>query len=119
MNAFEIPVTDEQLPESRYTQHTPRPRNISSNNRTVEAANGVIIAEVYNHASGYLFNRNLIAEAPSTLDALKQLYASFQHDGNGRTKGNQAKTDIIKYNDDIKIALTTARLAIEKAEAES
>ena len=61
-------------------------------------------------------NAKLIAAAPDLYAALEKLYASFQHDGNGRTKGNRAKTDIIKYNEDVKIALTTARIALEKAE---
>ena len=65
-------------------------------------------------------NARLITAAPELLDALyralTKLYSSSQHDGNGRTKGNQAKTDIIKYNDDVKVALTAARLAIAKAE---
>jgi hypothetical protein len=63
-------------------------------------------------------NARLIAAAPALLEALKDLYGSFQHDGNGRTKGNQAKTDIIIFNDDVKIALNVARVAIEKAERE-
>lgn len=56
----------------------------------------------------------VIAQRDALLDALERLYSSFQHDGNGRTKGNQAKTDMITYNDDVKTALTKARETIWK-----
>ena len=64
----------------------------------------------------YLKAARLITAEHELMDALTKLYSSFQHDGNGRTKGNQAKADIIKYNDGVKVALTAARLAIAKAE---
>jgi hypothetical protein len=47
------------------------------------------------------------------LDALQSLQKAFQHDGNGKTKGNQAKTDIIKYNEDVRIALVNVRETID------
>ena len=40
--------------------------------------------------------------------ALNTLYNSFVH-VKGNTKGNKAKTDIIKYNDDVREALNIAR----------
>jgi len=43
------------------------------------------------------------------LDALVTLQAAFIHDGNGKTKGNKAKTDVIKYNEDVRLALVKAR----------
>ena len=53
--------------------------------------------------------------ADPVLEALKKLLDSFIHDGNGKTKGNQAKTDIIKYNEDVRCALNEASAAIRKA----
>ena len=56
----------------------------------------------------------LIAASPELLNALDLLYGSFVHIP-GNVKGNKAKTDIIKYNDDVRIALNAARQAIDKA----
>ena len=45
------------------------------------------------------------------LEALENLYNSFQHK-EGNVKGNKAKTDIIKYNDDVRDALNKAQKTI-------
>lgn len=69
----------------------------------------------------------LIAEAPETaserdqlkkdnallLEALETLRTAFIHDGNGKTKGNQAKTDVIKHNEDMRLALVKARETVD------
>ena len=62
-------------------------------------------------------NAALIAAAPDLLNSLKALYDSFQHDGNGRTKGNQAKTDIITHNKDVREALNAAGWLIRRIES--
>jgi len=48
------------------------------------------------------------------LDALNQLKDSFMQDDQGRTKGNQAKTDIITYNEDVRLALNNAQETLWK-----
>ena len=56
--------------------------------------------------------------APAPLEALKILKDAFIHiDGN--VKGNQAKTDIITLNPDIRIALNIAQKTIAKVTKES
>lgn len=47
----------------------------------------------------------------NVFNALKQLYHSFEHNEN--SIGNKAKTDVIKYNDDIREALNNARATID------
>lgn len=49
------------------------------------------------------------------LQALEMLYTSFQHDDSGKSKGNQAKTDIIKHNEDVRAALNQARRTLWEA----
>jgi len=72
------------------------------------------IAEVNEYPKEREANAKLIASAPDLLKALQQLQAAFIHI-EGNKKGNQAKTDIIKYNDDVKEALNNARVVINKA----
>ena len=58
----------------------------------------------------------LIAAAPDLLDACKRMMDAFIHT-EGNKRGNQAKTDIIKYNQPhVSGALNRARHAIAKAE---
>lgn len=58
-------------------------------------------------------NARLIAAAPELLSTLQQLYSSFQHT-DGNDKGNQAKTDVILYNEDVKAALNATMKLISK-----
>jgi len=51
--------------------------------------------------------REQVENNSDILKALDTLYTSFQHI-KGNTKGNKAKTDIIKFNDDVRVALNTA-----------
>ena len=62
-------------------------------------------------------NAALLAAAPELVEALQGLMDAFIHT-EGNKRGNQAKTDIIKYNQPhVSGALNRARHAIDKAEA--
>lgn len=58
-------------------------------------------------------NARIIAAAPELLRTLQQLYNSFQHT-EGNDKGNQAKTDVILYNEDVKAALNATMKLLSK-----
>jgi hypothetical protein len=93
-------------------EHTPTPgpwtyRKPSEDTPNVEywidGPNRIPIADIKTNGEPES-NAKLIAAAPELYKALKALHDSFQHiDGN--TKGNKAKTDIIKYNEDVRLAL--------------
>ena len=48
----------------------------------------------------------IVNAAPELYKTLNTLYDSFQH-VKGNTKGNKAKTDIIKFNEDVRFALSS------------
>ncbi len=106
------------------TQHTAEPWIIQEHKDKnfgidlTEGKNGKVICNVTSH---YIAeheeaqaNARLIAAAPELLAALQQLKDAFIHI-EGNRKGNQAKTDIIKYNDDVRDALNNARIILDKA----
>jgi hypothetical protein len=67
----------------------------------------------YKNRSELKANARLIAAAPELLRTLQQLYNSFQHT-EGNDKGNQAKTDVILYNEDVKAALNATMKLLSK-----
>lgn len=96
--------------------YSPKHRHADNKRRQIETPR-YNICELYNWPDGdeeQEANARLIAAAPSLLAALQQLKDAFIHiEGNKR--GNQAKTDMIKYNDDVKDALNNARTILDKA----
>ena len=60
------------------------------------------------------FMEDPTAASSELLTAFELLYNSFVHIP-GNVKGNKAKTDVLKYNEDVRAALNEARQAIDNA----
>jgi len=69
----------------------------------------MVIGEGYNKETDESIYKaaKLFTAAPKILEALQTLKDSFIH-VEGNTKGNKAKTDVIKYNNDVQEALNKA-----------
>jgi len=69
----------------------------------------MVIGEGYNEETDESIHKTakLFAAGPKILEALQTLKNSFIH-AEGNTKGNKAKTDVIKYNNDVQEALNKA-----------
>ena len=116
--------TDQTNPERNQTMNTITPGPWKAEGKSIKAiSHGTwfTIARVdYKKLTdeGNAANAQLIAAAPELLQALTALYESFAitpYPEGGTLKGNMAKHDVIKYNQDVKNALNAARAAIQKA----